>query len=54
MVEVAAVKATVGTNYADIAAATPSSTSALYSNANMRFQSFFMLMTVQPFLLASS
>ena len=26
----------------------------LHSNAKMRFQSFFMLMTVQPFLFASS
>ena len=26
----------------------------IYSNANMRFQSFFMLITVQPFFLASS
>ena len=25
-----------------------------YSNAKMRFQSFFMLITVQPFFLASS
>ncbi len=27
---------------------------ALQSNAKMRFQSFFMLITVQPFLAASS
>jgi hypothetical protein len=26
----------------------------IYSNAKMRFQSFFMLITVQPFFLASS
>jgi hypothetical protein len=29
-------------------------TVAGYSNAKMRFQSFFMLITVQPLLLASS
>ena len=27
---------------------------ACYSNAKMRFQSFFMLITVQPFFFASS
>jgi hypothetical protein len=32
----------------------PSKRIMLYSNAKMRFQSFFMLTTIQPSLVASS
>ena len=32
----------------------PSKRIMLYSNAKIRFQSFFMLTTIQPFLFAKS